>query len=163
MIPRELDPNMTPMELSPVTHEEASYMAEKLAERAYAERKNIVWDFTMGSVNSVVKKRLDPMRKAGYTHVGAMFVDTTVERSVQQARGRWQRGMERYIGNEGEGGRFLPSSATEDNLPAKDSPYRSKNRETFEQVKGLFDGWVQYENLTGKSQRVASAGKALPK
>lgn len=164
MIPMDVDPNMTPMELSPVTHEEASMIADELAHMAYAERKNLVWDFTMGSVGSVVNKRLEPMREAGYGHIGALFVDTTVEQSVKSAQKRWRRGMEEYIDYEGEGGRFLPSGATKGNMPAEGSTFRSKNRETFEQVKHLFDGTVVYENLDGKSMnQVASSGKGLPR
>lgn len=162
MIPLELDPNMTPMELSPVVHEEASDMAMRLAERAYAERKNVVWDITMSSENSVVKKRLALMREAGYTDVGALFVDTTVERSIAQASGRWVRGMQEYIDGDGEGGRYLPSKATAENLPTPGSGYNSKNREVFEAIKHNFDGYVVYENID-RTRLLETQGKGLPK
>jgi len=163
MIPLDLDPLMTPMELSPVVHEEASDMAKRLADKAYAEKKNLVWDITMSSEGSVMK-RVAAMREHGYNDIGALFVDTTVERSVSQARGRWQNGMTRYINDsEGEGGRYLPSSATKENLPSPGSAYHSKNREVFEAIKHNFDGHVVYQNLDGNMTQLETAGKGLPK
>lgn len=158
MIPLDVDPNLTPMELSPLAHEEASELADRLAERAYMERKNVVWDFTMASEKSVVKKRLEPMREAGYDQVTAMFVDTTVDNSIAQATKRWTRGMDDFVGGKGDGGRFLPSGATNDNRPTDGSGFNSKNRETFEAVKDKFDGYVVMENLGVKD----AAGKPVP-
>lgn len=144
MIP-QLDKKMTLMELSPLAHEEASDMAMLLAERAYGDKKNIVWDFTMSSEGSVVNKRINPMRDADYTDIKGVFVDVTVDKSINQAEGRWQRGLIEYGEGKGEGGRFLPSSATRENLP-KGTKYRSKNRETFEAIKGGLDGYIVYDN-----------------
>lgn len=147
MIPK-LDPKMTLMELSPLAHEEASMMAMKLAKRAYAQKKNVVWDFTMSTPGSVTDKRMNLMRKAGYNNIQGMFVDVSVDKSVSQAKSRWQNGLIRY-GNEGsgDGGRFLPSSATAENAPvAGDGPYRSKNRQTFEKIKSGLDGYRIYDN-----------------
>lgn len=164
MVPLEFDPNMTPMELSPTVHEEASELANRLAERAYAEKKNLVWDITMSSDKSVAEKRIKPMREAGYTDIGALFVDTTVENSITQAKNRWIRGMNDFINGKGEGGRYLPSKATEENLPRGDE-YRSNNREVFERVKHLFDGSVIYENLGDGSgtNHLETTGKGIPK
>jgi hypothetical protein len=145
MIPR-LDKNMTLMELSPLAHEEASDMANELANRAYKEKKNIVWDITMSSEKSVANKRIAPMREAEYTDIKAVFVDVTVDKSIEQAQGRWQRGLIEYGEGKGEGGRFLPSSATGENVPKPGSKYRSKNRETFEAIKGGLDGYIVYDN-----------------
>lgn len=145
MIPR-LDPKMTPMELSPLAHEEASMMAMKLAKRAYAQKKNVVWDFTMSSEDSVTNKRLKLMREAGYTDIQGMFVDVSIKKSVDQATSRWYGGLIEY-GDQGrkDGGRFLPSGATKDNHP-KGNKYRSKNRETFEAIKSQLDGYRVYDN-----------------
>lgn len=150
MLPLDADPNLTPMELSPLAHEEASEMAERLAKRAYMERKNVIWDFTMASEKSVVAKRLVPMRAAGYKNVTAVFVDTTFENSRAQADKRWQRGMNDFIGGKGDGGRFLPSGASLENQATDGSGYNSKNREVFEAVKHHFDGYLVKQNLGKK-------------
>lgn len=156
MIP-DVDPNLTPMEASPLVHEEASAMAKELAERAYRERKNVVWDITMSSEKSVKRDRIDVMREAGYTDIRAVFVDVSVEKSVAQARKRWERGLNDYANGTGDGGRFLPSGATMANMPQAGSKYRSKNREVFEAVKGAFDGFEVYDNEDG-SEIIAKSG-----
>lgn len=163
MIPLELDPLMTPMELSPTVHEEASDIAKELAKRAYKQKKNVVWDLTMSSEGSIMG-RVDTMRKHGYTNIGAMFVDTTVDRSVTQAMSRWQRGMNDLIADgAGEGGRFLPSKATKENLPTPGSAYHSRNREVFEAIKHNFDGSILYQNLGDGMKHIETKGKGLPK
>jgi hypothetical protein len=149
MIPK-LDPKMTPMELSPLAHEEASMMAKSLAKRAYAQKKNIVWDFTMATPGSVNGK-LDAMGDAGYGEISGMFVDVSVNKSVTQAQKRWHNGLVRFGEGKGDGGRFLPSSATADNAPQKTSKFRSKNRETFEAIKGKLDSYQVFDNEVGSS------------
>lgn len=156
MIPNA-DPKMTPMELNGLVHEECSQIAKELARRAYREKKNVVWDFTMASEKSVTDK-LTAMRGAGYDNITALFVDTTIDNSIAQAKGRWKRGMGDFIGGKGDGGRFLPSGATRDNAPTikvkpgegidgTDFQYRSKNRESFEATKDKFDGYLVKQNL----------------
>lgn len=162
MIP-DYDSKLTPMELSPAAHEEASEMAKRLAEKAYKEKKNVIWDFTMASEKSVVKDRLEPMRAAGYTEIGAIFVDTTVARSIEQAQKRWRNGMDKFIKGTSLGGRFLPSGATKGNMPTKGSEFESKNREVFEAVKAKFDGTVLKSNYDGNMKDLATTGKGLPK
>ena len=146
MIPN-VDSSLTPMEASPLVHEEASQMAKDLAEKAYRERKNVVWDITMSSEKSVKKDRIDVMRAAGYTDIRGVFVDVSVAKSVAQARKRWERGLTDYANGTGDGGRFLPSGATAANMPAAGSAYRSKNREVFEAVKSSFDGFEVWSGL----------------
>jgi hypothetical protein len=149
MIPN-LDKRMTPMELSPLAHEEASEMAMKLSKRAYAQKKNVVWDFTMATPGSALDKRLKPMREAGYTDVKGVFVDVTVDKSIRQAKSRWENGLVRFGEGKGDGGRFLPSGATKENRP-EGTKFRSKNRETFEKVKSSLDGYQVFDNEVGSS------------
>lgn len=159
MIPK-LDKKMTLMELSPLAHEEASEMAGELAKRAYAQKKNVVWDFTMSTTGST-NKRLDAMRSAGYDEINGMFVDVTVDKSIKQANSRWRNGLIRYANEgKGDGGRFLPSAATDENRPTG-GKFRSRNRESFESVKSSFDGYRVYDNeVDGKSTLVDSKNDA---
>ncbi|MFM9035960.1 MAG: zeta toxin family protein [Mycobacterium sp.] len=158
MIPN-LDPKLTPMELSPLAHTEASEMAYELAIRAYREKKNVVWDITMSSKASVANGRVKLMRAAGYREINAVFVDVTVEKSIRQARTRWSNGLIAFAQGVGYGGRFLPSGAAGENLPTPGAPWRSKNREVFEAVKTLFDGYKVYDNeIDDQSTLVESKG-----
>lgn len=144
---KRLAPELTPMEASPLAHEEASTIARRLAEKAYRQRKNVIWDITMSSVNSVKVDRIDVMREKGYTDIRGLFVDVTIAKSVEQANNRWIGGMEKYIGGEGFGGRFLPSGATKSNTPKDPAHFNSKNREVFETIKGSFDGYAVVDNM----------------
>ncbi len=158
MIPNR-DAKLTPMELSPLAHAEASEMAYELAIRAYREKKNVVWDITMSSEASVANDRVKLMREAGYGEINAVFVDVTVEKSIRQARTRWENGLIAFAEDVGYGGRFLPSGAADENLPTPGAPWRSKNREVFEAVKTLFDGYKVYDNeIDDHSTLVESKG-----
>lgn len=158
MIPN-LDPKLTPMELSPLAHTEASEMAYELAIRAYREKKNVVWDITMSSEASVANERVKLMREAGYSEINAVFVDVTVGKSIRQARTRWANGLTAFAEGVGYGGRFLPSGVADENLPTPGAPWRSKNREVFEAVKNLFDGYKVYDNeIDDQSTLVESKG-----
>lgn len=133
---------LSPMETAALTHEESSYLASVLANRAYEEGTNIIWDITMSSPGSTAKK-VEEMREAGYNSIEAVFVDIPLETSVERAAERHRRGMEKYRAGEGQGGRYVPPEIIRKN---KSDTYSSKNRETFENLKGQFDGTVVYDN-----------------
>ena len=63
MIP-EID-GLSPMEASELAHEESSHLAKRLAHRAQADGKNLIWDITMSSEGTTAG-RIDDLRKAGY-------------------------------------------------------------------------------------------------
>lgn len=75
------------------------------------------------------------------------------------ARTRWSNGLIAFAQGVGYGGRFLPSGAAGENLPTPGAPWRSKNREVFEAVKTLFDGYKVYDNeIDDQSTLVESKG-----
>lgn len=72
--------------------------------------------------------------------------------------------MEKFVKHRGLGGRFLPSGATKGNMPTKGTGFDSKNRETFEAVKGSFDGHVLMQNIgDGKMTQLETSGIRVPK
>jgi predicted ABC-type ATPase len=133
---------LSPMEANTLAHEEASYLALQLANRAYADRKNIIWDITMSSQSSA-EKRIVAMRDAGYDDVQAIFVDIPVETSVERALARHRNGMARHRNGEGYGGRFVPPAVIRAN---ENADWSSANRSVFETTKGDFDGFRVYDN-----------------
>lgn len=147
---------LSPMEASVLVHEESSHVANMLANRAYAERTNIVWDITM-SRKASVEKRLAQMRKAGYTDVAGVFVDIPVETSVERATGRHRQGMEQAKAGEGNGGRYVPPAIIRQHSSDASS---SANRDTFDVLTSKFDSWVIYDNsMSGREpQKVAGSG-----
>ena len=132
---------LAPMERSALVHEESSQIAGALADRAYADRKNVIWDITMSSKSSVAK-RIQQLRDAGYDIEG-VFVHIPVEKSVERAEARHRQGLEDYRNGEGLGGRYVPLDIIRANA---DPTWGSVNRGVFEELKPQFDRWRIYDN-----------------
>jgi predicted kinase len=132
---------LTPMEASDLVHEESSHIAKRLARRAEAEGKNIIWDITMSSRDST-KSRIDNLHAEEYT-VDGIFVDIPVETSVHRADARHREGHSDYLAGFGLGGRYVPPEVIE---AQADPEWGSKNRRTFEEIHHLFDHWSRYDN-----------------
>lgn len=146
-------PGLTPMEASALVHEESSHIANTIAAKAYAERKNMIWDITMSSPDSV-SKRLDNLKDSGYHHVAGVFVDIPVEDSVTRAMGRYQRGLASYDKGEGHGGRFVPPDVIRANAVEGHS---SKNRQTFDSLETRFNASTVWDN-SATPTRVSQRG-----
>jgi predicted ABC-type ATPase len=132
---------LSPMEASELVHEESSFIAKRLALRATADQKNVIWDITMSSLDST-ERRIDELRDAGYS-VDGVFVDIPVETSVSRAEFRHRVGHEEYRAGIGMGGRYVPPEVIR---AQADADWGSKNRRTFEAVRGRFDQWSRYDN-----------------
>jgi hypothetical protein len=144
---------LAPMEAATLAHGEATHITDMIATRAYAEKKNIIWDVTMrgGGVDSWVQD----LRGKGYREVRGVFVDIPVETSVQRALSRHRQGLEEYRNGKGMGGRWIPPAISRGNV---DPVYGSKNRRSFEEAKGAFDNWQMWDNsvLGRPPQRLGS-------
>jgi predicted ABC-type ATPase len=133
---------LSPMEASDLAHEEASYLAKRLADRARSDGKNIIWDITMSSYSSV-ERRIEDLRSDGYTAVEGLFVDIPVDVSARRADARHREDEEKYRAGDGLGGRFVPTDVIATQF---DESWGSKNRKTFEELKENFDHWTIYDN-----------------
>lgn len=133
---------LAPMERSALVHEESSAIARSLAGRAYADRKNVIWDITMSSKPSTAR-RIQQLREAGYTNVEGIFVHIPVATSVERAQARHRHGLEDYRNGEGLGGRYVPPDVIRANA---DATWGSVNRRVFEELKPQFDSWKLYNN-----------------
>ncbi|MGH3404428.1 MAG: zeta toxin family protein [Streptosporangiaceae bacterium] len=133
---------LTPMEAAGLAHEEASYIAKQLAQRAQAEGKNVIWDITMAS-KTKIETRIDQLRSAGYEQIDGLFVDIPVEVSISRADARHREDHEKHRAGEGVGGRLVPEEITR---AQADEDWGSQNRRAFEEVKHRFDHWSRYDN-----------------
>ena len=140
MIP-EVD-GLSPMEAADLAHEESSYIAKRLALRASAEGKNIIWDITMSSRDST-EARIKELRDAEYTKIDGLFVDIPIETSVERTNSRHREGHETYLSGEDLGGRYVPPEVVTDQ---RDPEWSCQNRRTYEAVKDNFDDWSIYDN-----------------
>jgi hypothetical protein len=155
-------PELSPMERAPLVHEESSRIARMVADRAYADRRNMIWDITMSSQASV-ESRVTAMRGAGYTGIKGIFVDVPVESSaskagaVERAMTRYRSGVDQFNAGSGLGGRFVPPSVIRAQLTSTGA---TVNREVFDAKRDIFDSWSVYDNSTrgGTPKLVASGG-----
>jgi predicted kinase len=133
---------LTPMEASDLIHEESSDVAKQLAQRAYGDRKNVVWDVTMKSLEST-NQRVTDLRDAGYRDIEGIFVDIPVQLSERRADTRYREAHNEYLLGQGLGGRYVsPEMIT----GQADKEFGSVNRKVFEQVKAEFNRWRIYDN-----------------
>jgi hypothetical protein len=137
---------LTPMEASPLVHEEASYITSQLAKIIVSRKMNIIYDLTMAGYDST-KKKIDNLRNSGYEKIDAIFVDISTETSDSRAQARHLHGHNDYLKGKGFGGRILPKSLSAAQVPA-DPAYRSLNAENFLKLKedGVFATAKAYDN-----------------
>jgi predicted kinase len=141
---------LSPLEASPLVHDESSYLADQAA-RLLAERgKNIAWDITMADEASV-SQRLAALEQHGYTTRG-VFVDSPVERAVQRAAKRYRQGLEAYReGRDPLGGRYVPPDLIRSQEVVRGI---TRNKLVFEALKSRFADWQLWDN-NGTAPRLA--------
>jgi predicted ABC-type ATPase len=133
---------LTPMESADLVHEESSHIAKRLARRAQADGRNVIWDFTLAKADSAAR-RMDSLRADGYAQVDAVFVDVAIDASVRRAEARYRHGHDLFRAGVGYGGRFV----SEEMIRAQaNETWGSLNRANFERLKPRFDSWSIYDN-----------------
>jgi predicted ABC-type ATPase len=133
---------LTPMEASEVVHEESSRIAKRLAHRAHADGKNVIWDVTMSKASST-EERIDWLTDAGYRRIEGIFADISTGVSARRVDARHREGHEEYRAGIGDGGRYIPWEMT---AAQEDAEWGTRNRAVFERVKHRFDTWSRYDN-----------------
>lgn len=122
-------PHLSPMESSPLVHEEASDISKRLAFELMRLGKNVIYDITMSSKGSTQSK-IESLKRNGYT-VEGIFVDIEPETSIDRAAIRHRHGYDAYKEGIGFGGRILPTAITLAQKPDENSTSWSKNRDIF--------------------------------
>ncbi|HPX36822.1 MAG TPA: zeta toxin family protein [Mycobacterium sp.] len=147
---------LSPMEASTKAHEEASMLAKHLADRAYRNRTNAIWDITMNSPDSVTE-RIVAMRTAGYIEVDGVFANVPLDIARMRAMHRWRQGQETYRAGTGCGGRYVPEDFIDASTP--DVPgFSSRNEEVFEMVRGQFDSTVEGDTSDPEPLEISATG-----
>lgn len=139
----EVPDNMAPMEGVALIHEESSDITSALADRAYKQGMNVVWDITMGSTGSV-QKRIDELRENGYDEIVGTFTDVPLEMSVNGAAQRYARGMDKFIDGNGYGGRYVPEGVIR--KAETETPGVTRNKQVFNSLRDQFDSWEVWDN-----------------
>lgn len=135
-------PDLSPMERAPLIQFESALLAGMLARRAMQDRKNVVFDMTMSS-EAVVTPWIEEFRRAGYSDIEGIFVDVPVEVSLERAATRYRIDQAAFETGRGFGGRLVPDAYIRGQaLPGGGTV----NREVFERIKAMFDGWQVFDN-----------------
>ena len=113
MIP--LIDGFSPMEASPLVHEEAWEIADHLAQRAIREKCNILWEIPMNSARW--GQRINALNAAGYP-VHGHFADIPPDLGRERAMLRHRQLEKAYRNGQGLGGRLLPRSIHESSYPS---------------------------------------------
>jgi predicted ABC-type ATPase len=154
---REMVPainGLSPMEATDLAHEESSFIARQLGLRAYADRKNLIWDITMSRTEST-QQRIGELEAAGYIRLDGIFVAVPVEVSLGRAKARHRKEHDAYRAGDGLGGRYIPPGLI---LANANPEYGSVNRLTFEQIKQDLHSWRVFDNsVDGRDAILAEA------
>lgn len=132
---------LAPLETSDLIQAESAVIAKMVAALAYREHKNVIWDTTMSSGESL-QQRLAAVREAGYHYLTVLFLDVPIEVSVQRVDQRHRQGYEKFRNGDRCSGRHVPARIIRANA---DPEYSSVNRRVFEQTKAQFDRWYLYD------------------
>ncbi len=122
MVERGLAPAidaLSPMETCPLLLEEAWEIGERLSQRAYQQRCDVLWEITL-SVHP--RDRIDLLKMAGYRLHGG-FVETPIDLARERTLVRHRQAEEDYRNGIGHGGLLIPSAVHEICRPTSSVPY----------------------------------------
>lgn len=139
--------DLSPMDRTTLVHRESVRIADMLADRAYRDRKNLIWDTTM-TRSDLALYRIKRMRQSGYDDIRGVFVNADDHVAIQRVRARYMRGAHDYSQGKGLGGRFVPQAI-------QDQMSTGETRASFKYVRRYFDDWKMYDN-SGSSPRLHS-------
>lgn len=138
--------DLSPMERSTLVHQESRRLAAMLAERAKHDRKNVIYDTTMTSYSDT-KNLIQELDKSGYSKISGVFVDVPYDVSIARTRARYAAEVNDYLAGNGEGGRFLPTSAVNAHFDYSGKSYAAG---TFKSLRNMFDAYVDFDNSGAK-------------
>jgi predicted ABC-type ATPase len=142
MIPEIPGYDLSPMERSSLVHAESMRLARMLADRAYRDRKNIIWDTTM-SWHSATQSHIKALRSAKYDKIDAIVIDVSEDVRKHRVAERYAAGHRRYENGHGLGGRYVPQVVMHDQYDANGNSFA---RNVLKNMHSEFDSWAVYDN-----------------
>ncbi len=99
---------LSPMESASLAHAEARYVLKRVALRAAADGRNLIFDIVMADAGAI-DTWIGTLRHQRYA-ISGTYVDITAEESVRRTAAEHRRGVEEFRLGRGYGGRFIPPS-----------------------------------------------------
>ena len=135
---------LSPMEAAGLAHAEARYVLKRIALRAVADGRNLIFDILLADAGAI-DTWMGTLRHHRYT-ISGTYIDITAEESLRRTAAGHRHGQEELRLGRGYGGRFIPPAAIEalvsgDLLaaaPAVDDP-ESVIGDLYEQVVLAYD------------------------
>jgi predicted kinase len=134
-------PDLSPLERAGLVHAESIHILEMLAQRAYANGTNVMWDATMG-IQSSVQRRIADLRAHGYG-VEGLFVNVPFNVGERRVRERYRQGQRDYMAGKGQGGRIIPGWALQGFHTGNQG---TTSAATFRAIRSSFDSWELWDN-----------------
>lgn len=122
--------NIGNLEVSTLSHEETSMLANRFLEEMSADGYNIIYDYTAKSVEST-ENRIGTLKNNGYKEedMQFVFVDIPLETARERTIRRYEDGLNEMVkGGNTVGGRYLPDFVL-DASESKTGKYSSVNAE----------------------------------
>lgn len=143
-------PGLKPRETAGLMHEESSMLTKALAARAYAAKKNVIWDLTMSDRDKASQRALE-LREHGYS-VRAVYVDVPIHVAIGRALQRWLNGDRKDPRN---GGRYVSPHL----IRAAQTATGNQNRDNFRALadSGAFDQWEMWDNSGTEARRMEAS------
>ena len=140
LVPKLPEGDFAPMEVSTLVHNEAVRIGDMLADRAFRERKNVIWDGTMGNPG-LIRSRVKKMDDLGYSKISAVFVDVSDDTSQRRVKERYRQGLYEWQQGKGQGARYVPKV-----IQKSLSSAQSRSNFNYLRKSGMFDTYAVYSN-----------------
>jgi hypothetical protein len=111
---------LSPLEAADLARGEAQFLVKRIAMRALADGRNLLFDISMASLHAV-EPWLDRLKLAGYAMRG-IFAEISIEEAVRRSAAEHRLGQEEYRNGRGLGGRYVPPGAIRALANAAGSP-----------------------------------------
>jgi len=134
---------LSPLERAPLVHAESARISLLLASLAYRDRKNVVWDVTMGR-RGYISQDIADLEDAGYDRIDGIFIDVPLSVSRRRVAERYAQGIRDYERGVGLGGRVVPDFVFDQ--MERPGRKRARNRVVFDDVRRDFTSWGLYDN-----------------
>lgn len=145
---------LSPMESSPLVHEESQHIADLITREALRRGKNVAVHTAMSDPDAVAA-HVNRMRQAGHT-VHGVFVHTPPGKAADAARSRHRSGHESWRQEKSAGGRYVSPAVIRS---AETAPGSSVNADAFEKSKPLLGSWEHWDAADGSGRKTASSGQ----
>jgi Zeta toxin len=143
---------LSPMEASPLVHEEATHVSSLIASAAMARKKNLAVHLPMSSPEATTA-HISHLHSHGYSAHG-LFVHTPVDKAVNEAQSAHRRGHEQWRQEKGVGAKHLPPSRLG---AAETTEGSSVNKDSFEFAKPQFDSWEHWDASDGPVKKTGES------